>query len=379
MSQTNSDGFAELVRANRETRNAALLRATTELYSLDADHTVEQNHRFEELATHLLPEAGVADRRFVAEQLAGIADAPSAVLRMLARDVIEVAEPVILRSPALESFDLLCTIAATDVHHHALIARRPGLPPDVRRALGLAADAAGKTETVPGESSVDGAPEDIASLATAVDDDDGAAPRDEGEPALLADASPAAWHFLGLGREDRLRQVAELSSRPVIGQPDGFEGTGDAFERLVSTAKVIGCARGRQTSEMIAAIARALALSPQFVAASINDPSGEPLAILLKALRLDESTAQMVFLLMSPVGRNVQSFFPLADFYAGMEPVVAESIVFEWRDEAGVEAQVPARPPRHEQIMPEVAARRSARIYERPALPGSLSDRARRA
>jgi hypothetical protein len=52
---------------------------------------------------------------------------------------------------------------------------------------------------------------------------------------------------------------------------------------------------------------------------------------MLKALRLDEIQAQQVFLLASPVGRDVQAFFPLTDLYAGMEHSTAETLCEAWR------------------------------------------------
>ncbi len=82
---------------------------------------------------------------------------------------------------------------------------------------------------------------------------------------------------------------------------------------------------------MIAAIADGLELSPDAVAASVRDRSGEPLAVLLKALRLDELQAQQVFLMASPVGRDVQVFFPLTDLYAGMDHSTAETLCEAWR------------------------------------------------
>ena len=122
-----SDGLAELARANERKRDAALLRATTELFVLDVIHDRDEIRRFEELATHFLPKVGVTDRVFVAERLAICSDAPLAVLRMLARDTIEVATPVLRNSSALGAVDLLSVIAAGSVEHHRLIARRPSL------------------------------------------------------------------------------------------------------------------------------------------------------------------------------------------------------------------------------------------------------------
>ncbi len=137
------DGLAELARSNQQTRDAALLRATTDLFVRDIRHDRDQIRRFEELATHFLPKVGIADRVHVADRLAACADAPQAVIRMLARDVIAVAAPVIRLSPVLEPFDLLAVIASTGVEHHRLIARRPALGDRVKRALRLTGDPGG--------------------------------------------------------------------------------------------------------------------------------------------------------------------------------------------------------------------------------------------
>ena len=45
-------------------RDAALLRATTELFVLDVTHDSDEIRRYEELATHFLPKVGLADRLF---------------------------------------------------------------------------------------------------------------------------------------------------------------------------------------------------------------------------------------------------------------------------------------------------------------------------
>jgi uncharacterized protein (DUF2336 family) len=129
-----SDDLADIARANPQTRDAALLRATTELFVQDLTHDSDEIRRYEELATHFLPKASVAERIFVAERLAVCADAPRSVIRTLARDVIEVSGPVIRRTPSLDSFDLLAIIAATGVEHHRLVARRSDLPDEVKRA-----------------------------------------------------------------------------------------------------------------------------------------------------------------------------------------------------------------------------------------------------
>ena len=302
-----AEGLAELARANERKRDAALLRATTELFVLEVSHDRDEVRRYSELATHFLPKVSLNDRIFVAERLSICSDAPMHVLRMLARDTIAVASPILLRSPALLTIDLLTIIAATGPEHHRLIAQRATIAPDVRRALLLAGD---------GEvfAYVEGA----------------------GGPAKAAAAAGARldpWEFLALDRKARLRVIAGIASRPqaeIHGSTD--KRLDRAFRSILGAAQIVGFARSGQLPAIIATVSDSLELPSDLVAASLNDKGGELLGIMLKALRLDEIQARQVFLLASPTGRDVQSFFPLSDLYAGMEHFVAETLVAAWRE-----------------------------------------------
>ena len=127
--------------SNQQSRDAALLRAMTELFTLEKKHDAEALRRFEELATHYLGRVGPADRAFAAEKLSRSPDAPAAVLRLLGSDILDIAGPILKRSPALGEFDLLTIIAATGHPHHRLIALRRDLTPLVVSALRLTGDA----------------------------------------------------------------------------------------------------------------------------------------------------------------------------------------------------------------------------------------------
>src|SRR2546430_2495078 len=108
-----TDGLADLPRSSAATRDANLIRATTDLYVQDAVHDRDETRRFEELAVHFLPKIALADRAYVAQRLADRRDAPPAVIRLLVRDTLEVAGPVLAASPVLDSLTLLSTIATT--------------------------------------------------------------------------------------------------------------------------------------------------------------------------------------------------------------------------------------------------------------------------
>jgi hypothetical protein len=142
------------------------------------------------------------------------------------------------------------------------------------------------------------------------------------------------WLFLALDRPARLRLMAELATRPPIRHYAGPANRLDrAFRSILSAAQIAGHARARQRQTLIEAIAAGLQLETDFVIACLEDATGEPLAVLLKALALDNVQAQQVLLLASPVGRDTAAFFKLCDLFAGMEPVVAETLTEAWRED----------------------------------------------
>ena len=74
-------------------------------------------------------------RRQLAEKLAGAAWAPKDLINYLARDDVEIARPIIARSPLLEDHDLIRLLVEASLEHHIEIARRPGLPARVVDAI----------------------------------------------------------------------------------------------------------------------------------------------------------------------------------------------------------------------------------------------------
>ncbi|CAN5366167.1 DUF2336 domain-containing protein [soil metagenome] len=320
-----ADDLADIARANQQSRDAALLRATTELFIMDLTHDGAEIRRYEELAPHFLPKVAVADRIFVAERIAACADAPRSVVRTLARDAIEVAAPVIRRAPSLDAFDLLAIIAATGVEHHRLVARRSELPDDVKRALRLTGD----SETI-GYLDNGSAIRVVAPSAPVPEPVKAAEPIVHRPPAQRDPFD--AWQFLKLDRPTRLRLLADIAMRPPMRRQAGSATLIDrAFRSILSAAQIVGFARTGKNAELVAAIADGLEIETAAVAAAVSDPTGEALAVFLKALRLDDIQAQQVFLLASPVGRDVQAFFPLTDLFAGMEASTAETLCEAWR------------------------------------------------
>jgi Uncharacterised protein conserved in bacteria (DUF2336) len=362
-------GFGSFASSTQLMRDSALLRATTELFLEEEAHTPDEVRRYEELTAHLVPKVADQDRGFLAERLAARADAPQAVVRMLAKDKIAIAGPVLRASPVLAALDLLSIIAATGVEHHRIIAERPALTPEVRQALRISADrtlsatldqiekASGAPTAAAGRSGASGSP------AVATRPGASGSPRTNGShsdleaarqrpPAWPVAREPIAtrgtsrldpWSFIRLERPARLRLMAELATRPPIRRYGGPSGRIDrAFRAILSAAQIVGLARSGEREALINAIAGSLELESDLVKACVDDATGEPFAVLLKSLGLDNVQAQQVFLLATPrIGRETAGFFRLCDLYAGMEPSVAEALTEAWRDSRL------ARVPRH--------------------------------
>jgi len=407
--------------SNQQSRDAALLRATTELFVLEANHDADAIRRFEELATHFLARVPAADRAFVAERLSRSADAPASVLRLLGKDVPEVASPVLKRSPALGEFDLLTIIAGTGKPHHRLIATRSDLSALVVGALRLTGDAeviarlsaypevvtetdeaaaepieiADAAERVPaepafvvadvaaeeqhdpkaadeavqpddpsyapaeaeGEASpaahaddhaADEAPEAgeiapsaeameifaaVRALATSFEEASG---HDAGRPSRrhLADPLPAsAGAFLDLDRAGRLAVLNHLAGRPATSRGAASVLDADhAFRLALGRARLASLARQRQRDALIRTLAQGLRLEEADVTALLDDPSGEPLVVLLRGIGLSESEAQQVLMFANPViAQGVESFDRLARLLSETPESVASDLLALWR------------------------------------------------
>ena len=75
----------------------------------------------------LVVEAERDIRRALAERLAGAEWAPKALINVLALDEIEIARPIIARSPLLQDHDLIRLLVEATIEHQIEVARRPQL------------------------------------------------------------------------------------------------------------------------------------------------------------------------------------------------------------------------------------------------------------
>ena len=117
-----------------------LLRVLTDLYLQRPTHTPEDERYYTELALRLIEATDVPERAALAARLAPFPSAPRAVIERLARDTIEVARPILERSPCLTAADL-ATIAEDRGGAHAQVIARRLAPPGPPRAPAAQAEA----------------------------------------------------------------------------------------------------------------------------------------------------------------------------------------------------------------------------------------------
>ncbi|HQR88335.1 MAG TPA: DUF2336 domain-containing protein [Caulobacter sp.] len=83
----------------------------------------------------LVVEAERDIRQRLSERLADAPWAPSALINILALDEIEIARPIIARSPVLQDHDLIRLMVQATLEHQIEVARRPRLPASVVEAI----------------------------------------------------------------------------------------------------------------------------------------------------------------------------------------------------------------------------------------------------
>lgn len=141
------------------------------------------------------------------------------------------------------------------------------------------------------------------------------------------------WQFLELDANTRLQIITDLAIRPRSRRYHGPASRLErAFHTMLSATQIVAHARNGYRHAMIQAISDALELDETIIIACLNDTSGEPAAVLLKALGLDNIQAQHVFLFATPtLGLDVNGFIRLSEIYSAMEPQVAEGLIEAWR------------------------------------------------
>src|SRR6266536_1028267 len=128
------DGLIDLAQRDGVDIRATLLRVLTDLYVQSPAHAPDDERQYTELALRLMDAVDIPARAVLAKRLATYPAAPREIIQRLARDVSEVAEPILKHCSSLTPADLDAIAKECGPGHAATIVKRgepvvPAEPP----------------------------------------------------------------------------------------------------------------------------------------------------------------------------------------------------------------------------------------------------------
>ena len=273
-----------------------------------------------DLLVDMLREAEREDRIRVARRLSGLVEVPASLVRLLLRDHVEVAEPLLVECASLTDSDLLDCARVTDLEHRRLIAMRRGVSEILCEEL-IEFDEILVIETLLRNDTARFSNSAIEAVVAATRGDERLAPALLRRPELRpAHAYVLFWWSDADVRKTILQRFAV--SREVLQEAAGdvfplaaAEGWQDPlarkalqfierrqrnraaiekspFESLEAAVSAAQDGLSRETAEEISYLS---GLKPMTGAKIFTDPGGEPVAILCKATGLPRQAVRALW------------------------------------------------------------------------------------
>lgn len=123
-----NDDLLDLAKSREPADRERLMLAIVELCEAGGAETPQVQTLLSSIFMSLVVEAEREIRRRLAEKLSTAPWAPPALVNVLALDEIEIARPIIAKSPILNEHDLVRLLVEATVEHQIEVARRPRLP-----------------------------------------------------------------------------------------------------------------------------------------------------------------------------------------------------------------------------------------------------------
>jgi len=308
----NLEGLDDLARRNGVDTRPTLVRVLTDLYIQKPAHTVEEERHYTELVLRPIDAAEPPTRAIVAHKPAAYAAAPRPVVRRLARDAIEVAEPILRNSACLTAPELIAIIEECGPRHAAAIAAREARQPASPAAPSYRSPAPHRAAaSLPRSSNwrrIGPAPEQAAAAA--------------GVGEL----------FFAASSEERRAILANLDANEERPEPQPGP-PADAVQRLEAAALA------RRSEELVREIERTLGVSMDTARRIVEDQSGEPLLVAARVLGIPSEVLLRILLFVNPaIGQSVPRVFDLAKLYLEITPTAALRVV------ASLRGGMPLRP-----------------------------------
>jgi uncharacterized protein (DUF2336 family) len=310
----NLEGLEDLTRLRGVDTRPTLARVLTDLYVQKSAHTLDEEVHYTELVLRLLDAVDVPTRAVVAGKLAAYPAAPRAVVLRLARDMIDVAEPVLRHSPCLPGPELIAIMEECGPLHAAAIAARRS------RAADGAPAAEGR------------APSARPSAASLL-------PRSSQWRRAAAVAEAAAPVAMGIGLGELFLMASSEERRVIIDSLDAGDRTAHPLAASETIARLEAAALARKGDDFARELERALGLGAQMAQRIVDDPTGEPLLLAVKALGMSSEVLVRILLFLNPkIGESVSRVFALAQLYLDLPYAAALQLVASLRGGAPARA-----------------------------------------
>jgi uncharacterized protein (DUF2336 family) len=294
------EGLDSLARRDGVDIRPTLVRVLTDLYVQKPAHTAEEERHYTELVLRLIDSVDQAARAAIAKKLATYPGAPPAVARRLARDAIEVAEPILRHCGVLTSLELDAIIRDFGWNHAVVIAARREAP---NAAAPTARPAPPSTRPAP-----------------------------SGPLARESDEIGIAELFFSA--DSQARRMLLFTLGDAANEPP---------QKIQPTATIQAleeAALGRDRARFIQLIEGALSLSREQAERVVGDASGEPLLVAAKALAMPSVALQRILMFIDPaIGESVQRVFELAALYERISLDAAHKIIGSMRGNEPVRAR----------------------------------------
>ena len=282
---------------------ARLLLARTALYAERTTHTAEEQDQFAQFALRLIARVDEATQATVAAILRDHAGAPAAVLERL-----DMVNPIAARR----------TLAQPTFRDATPLAEASIMSPP------LHATVPGATTPAPSRALAPGRPDGGAALPAQSAAAPAPAPAELGEAFFAADAAERRRLLSGI-KADPVRDDYGATVPPA----GDFEAVERRFAAL-DTAAMEG-----RIGEFIREFERLLGVPKTLCERILNDPSGEPMTVAAKALRMPPAVLQRILLLVNPaVSHSVKRVYDLTDLFHELDPAVAAALLSLWRAQA---------------------------------------------
>lgn len=223
---------------------------------------------------------------------------------------------------AVRLIDAVDAVTRAEIAH--LLANYPGAPADILDRL--TANSANDLDEI-GRQSLHASPD--ASLPSASTD-----------PDDIADAVALTQRFFAASPKERATILAELDSDETL-EPAALRPSPDTASVLETSALA-----GRPT-DLIRKLESALGIARPLAEAIVNDRSGEPIVVAVKALAIPIDVLQRILLFVNPsVGHSVRRVYALSALFGEIGSAAALRLVAAWRKASGAPSRRrPTAPP----------------------------------